>query len=146
MATACAETGFYVIEVADECVDQAHSEYVETLLSLVEDKAKRHLDAILDGCFPLSDQTKFDLALFVALPVARGWVFRNDLVETRRTRPERLLRQSLRTEFVSSSASEASLPTPKIGRRESAWSPRHGGRMRVVPPTVRRTADAPVRA
>jgi len=81
VAKACAEGGFYDFEVADEYRHLADREHVETLLSQVEGKNSQHLDTLVDGGFPLPDQTKFDLALFLALQFARGWVFREDLVE-----------------------------------------------------------------
>lgn len=132
VATACAETGFYAIEVADEYVDQADSEYVETLLSQVEDKAKRHLDAILDGCFPLSDQTKFDLALFLALQVARGWVFRNDLVEIA-THAARMHTATISEDRVREWLRERGEPTDAQSIRENLRGVRAMEGMRVVP-------------
>ena len=78
---ACAEAGFYEIEVNEAYRGKVDREHVETLLSQVEGTAKGHLESLVGGNFPLSDHDRFDLALFLALQFTRGWSFRQDLVE-----------------------------------------------------------------
>ncbi len=78
---AAVECGFYEIDVPDDLADTFDSEHVENLLSQVESQARPILDDMLAGRFPLDPKAKFDLALFLALQMTRGRVFREDFHE-----------------------------------------------------------------
>lgn len=76
---ACAEVGFYRIapeDIKEEFRDVHDPEMVEKALSDVEDAAKRVIDGIIDGAFPLSKQARYDLGLFLSLQMSRGWAWR----------------------------------------------------------------------
>jgi len=64
---AAVESGFY--SVAHESGEK--SQRVESVLSVIDDKAKAAVDAILRGGFPPERQAREDLAIFIALQTLR---------------------------------------------------------------------------
>ena len=79
---ACAESGFYVIpseELQEQARDGHDPELVEKLLANIEGSSKTLLDKMVQGYFPLSLEDKFHLSLFLAIQMARGWAYREDI-------------------------------------------------------------------
>ena len=79
---ACREAGYYRIEAEDleEWAREGHDpELAEKALGDVEAKAAGLVADVIAGKLPRTDADRFQLALFVALQIARGWQFRDEM-------------------------------------------------------------------
>lgn len=87
---ACAEGGFYEIELAPPHQDEFPSDMIEKALSNFEGRAAPILDHLVKGHYDLSVEDWYNLTLFVALQLSRGWAFRQEVTQmaTLRARPD----------------------------------------------------------
>lgn len=78
---ACAEAGFYDLDLELEYQDEFPLDSVENALADFESRAAPIFNRMSEGDLRLSDWDWYNLTLFVALQLARGWAFREELVE-----------------------------------------------------------------
>lgn len=107
---ACVEVGFYDIELEPEYQDEFPPDSVERALADFEGRASSIFNRMAQGDLQLSNWDWYNLTLFVALQLARGWAFREELIQIATLRAHLELTKTVTPERTRNYLEERGLP------------------------------------